>query len=129
MIKSRTIKRQTSYLGLMLLVMQVAFTSLICATSSYAASNNALTICTPMGLKTILLDENGEPVEQHDQGAYAHGCFHCATGCYGGTALLAPAFTLDIGKFTAVQLASKHQTLQQTFASTANLSRAPPLNA
>lgn len=76
---AKTLKIGSHYSLLMVLILQLAFTSILCATSSYAA--NAITVCTALGLKTITLDENGEPVEQQSHEAFSQTCFHCASSC------------------------------------------------
>ncbi len=87
---AKSVKLGTRYSLLMVLIMQLAITSILCATSSYIANANAITICTAFGLKTISLDENGEPVEQEQQKheAFSKTCFHCASSC--SMAALAP---------------------------------------
>ncbi len=78
---AKTVKLGTRYSLLMVLILQLAITSILCATSSYIANANAITICTALGLKTISLDENGEPVEQQKHEAFSKTCFHCASSC------------------------------------------------
>ncbi len=85
---AKSVKLGTRYSLLMVLIMQLAITSILCATSSYIANANAITICTAFGLKTISLDENGEPVEQEQHEAFNKTCFHCASSC--SMAALAP---------------------------------------
>jgi hypothetical protein len=85
---AKSVKLGTRYSLLMVLIMQLAITSILCATSSYIANANAITICTAFGLKTISLDENGEPVEQEQHEAFSKTCFHCASSC--SMAALAP---------------------------------------
>ncbi len=85
---AKTVKLGTRYSLLMVLILQLAITSILCATSSYIANANAISICTAFGLKTISLDENGEPVEQEQHEAFSKTCFHCASSC--SMAALAP---------------------------------------
>lgn len=78
---ANNIKISAHYSLLMALILQLGITSILCATSSYTANANAITICSALGLKTITLDENGEPVEQEQHQAFSKTCFHCASGC------------------------------------------------
>lgn len=87
MTLAKTRKSALRYPLLSVLLIQLALTSLLCATSGYAA--NSIMLCTAYGLKTIQLDQNGDPIPRDSQQAEFHKqCFHCSTGC-GGLALLA----------------------------------------
>lgn len=87
MLKHFRHNQATRYPVLFALLMQMAMTSLICAAAPYHASAKALMICSSFGLKSIMLDEKGQPVDQAEHENTAKTCFHCASGgC--GVALL-----------------------------------------
>lgn len=81
--------RAATYPLLTVLILQFALSSLMCATVSYAA--DSITLCTSLGLKTVKIDADGNPIENDSQHAgFESHCFHCATGCT-NAALIAPA--------------------------------------
>lgn len=51
-------------------------------------------ICTPGGIKRVAIDDNGEPVEQHEPFDPQLNCPHCVAGCGGCFALTSAAETL-----------------------------------
>lgn len=126
--KANTLKLCSRYSLLMVLILQLAITSILCATSSYTANANAITICTALGLKTITLDENGEPTEQEQHDAFSKTCFHCSSGCsktiIANTTeiILYPSTTNAYARWTA-------ETLIAKLASLGPPSRAPPVLA
>ena len=80
MLKFLRQKKQASYPILLALILQVAITGLLCAAAPYQASAKSFMICSSFGIKTITLDENGNPVENADHSKFAKSCFHCASG-------------------------------------------------
>lgn len=89
----KLIKRKSPALQslLMVLILQLGLSSLLCAISPYQAGASPLTLCTSFGAKTVLVDENGTPVEQDQQQGGQHelgkSCIHCATGGCNGAPL------------------------------------------
>ena len=73
-------KSPVIYPLLMVLILQLGLTSLLCAVAPYQAGANPLAICTSFGLQTIMIDENGQPVEEGKQHQFHKSCFHCASG-------------------------------------------------
>ena len=84
MLKHFRKKTITGYPVLFALVIQLGLTSLLCATASYQANAQSFMICTSFGIKTITLDENGQPTEETEHAKFGKSCFNCASGgCYG----------------------------------------------
>lgn len=116
------------YSLLMVLILQLAITSILCATSSYTASANTTTICTAMGLKTITLDENGEPTEQEQRDHFSTSCFHCSSGC--STAVMAKASEIILyPSATKAYIRWTTDTLITKLTAHGPPSRAPPAHA
>ena len=80
MLKHFRKKTITGYPVLFALVIQLGLTSLLCATASYQANAQSFMICTSFGIKTITLDENGQPTEETEHAKFGKSCFHCASG-------------------------------------------------
>jgi hypothetical protein len=118
--KANTLKLCTRYSLLMVLILQLAITSILCATSSYSANANAITICTALGLKTITLDENGEPTEQEQHDNFSTTCFHCSSSC--SMAIMADATEI-------ILYPSATDTLITKLTAHGPPSRAPPTHA
>lgn len=110
----------------MVLILQLAFTSILCATSSYAA--NAITVCTALGLKTITLDENGEPVEQQGHEAFNQACFHCASSC-SMTALVPQSEEVVYAGLNQIFRPSVSEVLKSKLLATGPPPRGPPAHA
>ncbi len=129
MIITRKIKRHTSYVAILTLIIQMGFASLICATSSNTANANTITICTSFGIKTVTIDEDGNLVEEEQQqAAFSHGCFHCTSGCNGGASLLT-ADLVKVAYYPAVIKAGlDDQNYRFGCIHSANASRGPPLS-
>ena len=129
MLKLKTSKRLTSYPLLLTLVLQLGFSSLICAISGYQAGASTLMICTSFGIKTITVDENGQPIEQQsDHSALDGTCFHCASGGCGSLALLPQ----QAEPFVQRQITKKIEGYQSVLANATSPNpptRAPPLHA
>ena len=125
MLKYKNIKRLASYPILFALIMQLGLTSLLCAVSGTQAGASTLTICTNFGIKTITLDETGNPVEQSEHGAFHATCFHCATGGCMSLALL-PNQDLFINNDRTIQISTIHQRGHGFAATLPPPSRAPP---
>ncbi len=125
MLKQFRKKSGASYPILFALIMQMAITSLLCATSSYQAGAKSFMICTSFGIKTISLDENGEPVENTEHDKFGKNCFHCASGGCGVAYLKATGYDLPFMNRTREQIPAQkslvhHVTIERP------ASRAPP---
>jgi len=126
MHKRKRLKSLASYPLLMTLILQLGFSSLLCAVAGYQAGASTLTICTSFGIKTISFDENGEPIElpaQHS--AFDSSCFHCASGGCGTVGLLSAKSdsvfqTTELKRIEAFQIALRDKS------SKTPPSRAPP---
>ncbi len=123
---AKTFKTGTRYSLLMVLILQLAITSILCSTSSYAA--NAITICTALGLKTISLDENGEPTEQQGHKAFSQTCFHCANSC-SMTALLPQSEEAVYAGLNQIFRPSVTEVLKSKLLATGPPPRGPPAHA
>jgi hypothetical protein len=125
MLNAKTIKTAAKYPLLMVLILQLALTSLFCATAGYAA--NSIMICTPMGFKTIQLDENGDPTREKSQHAeFQKNCFHCSTGCAGVALLSEASFPLTGHSLITYTQAPQNQAIG-IHHSRGPPTRAPPL--
>lgn len=116
------------YSLLMVLILQLAITSILCATSSYTANANTTTICTALGLKTITLDENGEPIEQEQHDSFSTTCFHCSSGC--STTVMAEVSEIILyPSATKAYVSWTTDTLITKLTAHGPPSRAPPTHA
>ena len=126
--KASYIKISSRYALMMVLLLQFAITSILCTTSSYTANANAITICTALGLKTITIDENGEPVEQEQHDAFSSSCFHCTSGC--SMAVMANQSDVSLYPFATRAYARwTTETLTTKLLSHGPPTRAPPAHA
>jgi len=126
--KANTLKLCSRYSLLMVLILQLAITSILCATSSYSANANAITICTALGLKTVTLDENGEPTEQEQHDAFSTTCFHCSSGC--STTIIAELSEIILyPSATKAYVSWTTDTLITKLTAHGPPSRAPPAHA
>ena len=129
MLKQKTSKRLTSYPLLLILILQLGFSSLLCAVASYQAGASTLMICTSFGIKTITVDENGQPVEQQsDHSALDGTCFHCASGGCGSLALLPQLIETFVQRQIAIKIEA-YQSILANAASPNPPTRAPPFLA
>ena len=129
MLKQKTSKRLTSYPLLLLLILQLGFSGLLCAISGYQAGASTLMICTSFGIKTITVDENGQPIEeQSDHSALDGTCFHCASGGCGSLALLPQQAETFVQRQIAIEIDS-YQSILANAASPNPPTRAPPFLA
>ena len=125
MLKQKTSKRLTSYPLLLLLILQLGFSGLLCAISGYQAGASTLMICTSFGIKTITVDENGQPIEeQSDHSALDGTCFHCASGGCGSLALLPQQAETFVQRQIAIEIDS-YQSILANAASPNPPTRAP----
>ena len=126
--KANNLKLCSRYSLLMVLILQLAITSILCATSSYSANANAITICTALGLKTVTLDENGEPTEQEQHDSFSTTCFHCSSGC--STTIIAELSEIILyPSATKAYVSWTTDTLITKLTAHGPPSRAPPAHA
>ncbi|CAN0438223.1 unnamed protein product [Scytosiphon promiscuus] len=82
-----------------------------------------------MGLKTITIDENGDPVENDQQHtAFQKMCFHCVSGC-GMAGLLQTDQIAIVIRPADSHIIPEASQLKTTHLATGPPSRAPPLSS
>ena len=117
-------KRAASYPLLTVLILQFTLSSLVCAAAGYAA--DSMTLCTSLGLKTVTIDANGNPVEDNSQHAgFESHCFHCATGCNTG-AIITPVALAPFRAHHQLSYIRPKQTLHGQHLTRGPPPRAPP---